>query len=584
MLRQLALVSLGLVTSLPFLGAQQPTLIKDINTVPVGSGSTNTKGSYPNGLHLHEGLVYFAADDGKNGWELWKTDGTAAGTNMVMDRKVPKNAFVFAVISLGKRLLFHTTDALKGGQFWPTGGQLWATEGTAATTKLLTTMHLDLSPFRLIALGDFALFQSQSGPTVGTGSTGYSLWRTDGTPKGTFKIKMAKPVMYFYNPVEFKRRVYFAGSNVLLNNKPDYELWVTDGTASGTKLVKNLETGSSTLSPYSSFPHDFMPMGGELFFTASTGFKERLWKTDGTAKGTVLVNPVPRNSSVYQRCSSKLTVVGNKLFFGMNGRLWVSDGTGAGTKATGPTFRSPQGQGTLCLGPFVAFHEGVLFGAFVLGHGQELWGSNGSNFGMTDIAPGPASSYPRDFFQVGERELFFSAWTNGNGRELYSINRNLQVRLRHDINKRPVGPISYSSSSAPTEFTMLNGRVIFAADDGNKGRELWVLFPGATSQPLGRGCGVGSTAPTLRSLDDPVLGRNNTYTMAGATPKAGGLVFVGLPARRSVPYPGGCRLYVDLGTVHVPVSVRTKGNGTWSTRSSPACCSACLPTSRNSAC
>src|SRR5262249_24296428 len=54
-------------------------MVKDINS---GSGD----GAYgTNNLTPVNGLLYFRATDGVNGWELWRSNGTAAGTDMVKD-------------------------------------------------------------------------------------------------------------------------------------------------------------------------------------------------------------------------------------------------------------------------------------------------------------------------------------------------------------------------------------------------------------------------------------------------------------------------------------------------------------------
>ena len=52
-------------------------MVKDINP---GLGDSG-----PSDLTNVNGTLYFQADDGVHGFELWKSDGTAAGTVMVKD-------------------------------------------------------------------------------------------------------------------------------------------------------------------------------------------------------------------------------------------------------------------------------------------------------------------------------------------------------------------------------------------------------------------------------------------------------------------------------------------------------------------
>ncbi len=54
-------------------------------TVMVKDIFPGLQSSFPNSLTVMNGLVYFRANNGAHGVELWRSDGTAAGTTMVKD-------------------------------------------------------------------------------------------------------------------------------------------------------------------------------------------------------------------------------------------------------------------------------------------------------------------------------------------------------------------------------------------------------------------------------------------------------------------------------------------------------------------
>ena len=85
------------------------------------------------------------------------------------------------------------------------------------------------------------------------------------------------------------------------------ELWKSDGTAAGTVLVKDIDPGAGTRS------RTACNVGGTLFFAADDATSGReLWKSDGTPAGTVLVRnpPVPDHSY-----PGSLTTWDGTLFF-----------------------------------------------------------------------------------------------------------------------------------------------------------------------------------------------------------------------------------------------------------------------------
>jgi len=101
------------------------------------------------------------------------------------------------------------------------------------------------------------------------------------------------------------------------------ELWRSDGTAGGTVLVRDINTGASDSSP-----SNLTDVNGTLFFTADNMVNgQELWKSDGTAAGTVLVKDIVAGSG--SSSPSSLTNVNGTLFFtadnGVNGmELWAS--------------------------------------------------------------------------------------------------------------------------------------------------------------------------------------------------------------------------------------------------------------------
>ena len=159
------------------------------------------------------------------------------------------------------------------------------------------------------------------------------------------------------------------------------ELWKTDGTEAGTVLVKDINPGSSYSGfPYDSHPSSLTAVGGTLFFTADDGTTgQELWKSDGTAEGTVLVKDIRPGSSnygyPYGSDAYELTAVGGTLYFtandGVHGQeLWQSDGTEAGTVLVMDI--RPGGDGSSP--DYLAFVNGALFFAANDGrNGLEPW-------------------------------------------------------------------------------------------------------------------------------------------------------------------------------------------------------------------
>ncbi|WP_274518323.1 ELWxxDGT repeat protein, partial [Microcystis aeruginosa] len=154
-----------------------PFLVKDI--FPGLSGSS------PGYLTVVGNTLFFRANDGVNGTELWKSDGTAAGTVLVKDIRLGSGGsdpgFLTAV---GNTLFFRSLDGVNGQE-------LWKSDGTAAGTVLVKDIRLGSggsSPYYLTAVGNTLFFRSLDGVN------GQELWKSDGTAAGTVLVKDIRPV------------------------------------------------------------------------------------------------------------------------------------------------------------------------------------------------------------------------------------------------------------------------------------------------------------------------------------------------------------------------------------------------------
>lgn len=267
------------------------------------------------------------------GCELWKTDGTPGGTVLVKDIMAGAgNSEPSRLQVMGSHLYFSAADipTMVGSNVVPGNFELWRTDGTTAGTKLVA----DLTPGLLSTgfAGNFAATSSTLffAANAAVNSIGIELYKSDGTEAGTVFVKdiFQGPGWGLRLGAELAAigdTVYFGATD----GKNGVELWKSDGTSAGTVMVKDILPGSGGSSP-----SVLRVAGGRLWFEASDGTTGReLWRSDGTAAGTQLVRDLaPGTSSSTPRA---MTGFAGRVFFYTESfsdrELWVTDGTTAGT-------------------------------------------------------------------------------------------------------------------------------------------------------------------------------------------------------------------------------------------------------------
>lgn len=505
-------------------------IVKDINP---GQLSNDL---YDEGVVLG-GQFIFPADNGTGG-ELWRTDGTQAGTVLVRDinpgsaSSTPTGSFVF-----DNKLYFGARDDIHGRE-------LWVSDGSEAGTKMLK----DIRPGTGDGLTsiEFAVFKGELYFQGNDGNNGRELWKTDGTAAGTVLVKNFGSGSS--DPGGF---TVFGDSLYLTADGPQGdELYKSDGTSAGTVLVKDINPGSR-----GSFVGTFAPVivGGQMFFMANDGIHGyELWKSDGTEAGTTLVKDIePGEDNSFPGVGIE---IGGVLIFlaGQTGtglELWKTDGTPEGTTILKDIYPGNQDS----LRSLYGFNSNSVFGGELYFdahdgvHGRELWKTDGTEAGtvlVVDLVPGPEGSTPIGFAQIGEKLLFsagnFSKYSSINSVELYrlgvdpamvtaTMTDTLSVDVNNDGKVNPGDTLKYTTTLSVGSEADADGVLYTQTIDANS-----TIVPGSVSTSQGT-VFTGSN------------GGNSLSIGLGSVP-AGSVVSIAYSVRVKDPLPTGVSQISNQGT------------------------------------
>jgi ELWxxDGT repeat protein len=472
-----------------------PRLVKDI--YPGAAGSS------PGGLLEFNNTLFFSANDGVAGFELWSSNGSSGGTLLVKD------------VTIGATGSFPRRFIKAGNQFFFTANRtvfaedLWVSDGTTAGTRKINGVNPANFDFTNLATLNGRLFFVN-----GAGDFVDELWSSDGSDFGTSLVREIGTLSFTgAKPRDLTRagnHLYFSADDGISGR----ELWRTDGTEAGTELVSDIALGGSQFFPNESNPENLTALGDRLFFTANDGFFGiELWVSDGTDFGTQLVREIVPGYNVLNGSGpSNLTAVGSNLFFTVNDEfsgdeLWVTDGSFSGTRLVRDILPGIGGSGPRNL---TAVGGTIFFTANDGLTGYELWKSDGTTEGtvrvkdiLTPSGPdfdGTAGFGPQNLTAINNK-LYFSAETfTSNGRTglepWVSDGTEAGTVMIADIQTNEL----FFPGSEPSGFTAVGNQIYFSATRDGNGSELWAVEPASGA---GTGSGSGGSGSGTGSAQNP---------------------------------------------------------------------------------
>jgi ELWxxDGT repeat protein len=459
-------------------------------------------GSSPDWLTAVSTTLFFSADDGTNGVELWKSDGTPGGTTMVVTGggigpagagSNPNELFNF-----NGTLFFSADDGTNGFE-------LWKSDGTSGGTTIVTPgggINANPGPSASSSPHEFTNVNGTLLFAAFTGNSGNELWKTDGSPTGTEPVMDINPGNTDNPPFEdssnpgeltsIGNTVYFAAYDGGINGA---ELWKSVPPYTAATMVKDINTNNAGAD--SSNPMQLTNVGGTLYFNADDGTNgQELWKSDGTPGGTTMVPAGGIYPGATGSSPDSLTDVNGVLFFaaddGTNGtELWRSDGTASGTTLVEDAIPgggiNPGSAGADGSFPDdLANVNGTVFFAADDGtNGTEPWKSDGTPSGtkmVKDGIPGANGSSPQFFANVNGT-AFFQAVDDTNGIELWKSDGTASgTAVVEDA--VPGGGINPGiADSSPDSLTNVAGTLFFSAQDAPNNTELWKATIEGPPQP-----------------------------------------------------------------------------------------------------
>lgn len=452
--------------------------------------------------------IFFTANDGLNGHELWKSDGTPDGTVMVKDLcegfcgSNPKN-----LCDVNGILFFTAYESDKGTELWRSDG----TEKGTYRVKDINTGSSNFSPRYLTKMGNLLFF------TAHDGTHGAELWVSDGTEKGTSMVKDIIPGGSGAHPQMLTAsagKLYFKCSSAQGGKE---ELWCSDGTNEGTK--KTGEYGFIHSMSISETEH-------RLFFVSENSIPgvKKIFEFNEYRPGWASAKVHHSGSSMLKMSRSGTSKIffsegasvygfdlqtGEKVQLLIPGKALINDLYLIGEQCIYTvTVNGPQNRltyfsritngtvkGNLMLADWliadpVFFDKNIFFSRkgnekeAVLYYSRGMQ-NEGIDAGVRKVSP--EIYRPQNFCILGNR-LFFTAEDQVNGKELWFTDENGKLEMLKNINTRGLSTSPFNLTASGTNLFFMTGQtegnlVLWGTDGTGKGTRIIHDFGQAYESP-----------------------------------------------------------------------------------------------------
>jgi ELWxxDGT repeat protein len=390
-----------------------------------------------------DGRLYFTANDGVHGAELWSLDARPESLRRLSDFGDP-GAVVSDLQKTGERIVFQVSQR-SGRKIWSSRGDLkttgpltgcsggcpfpkgtladlgegrfafygnnrrgdgfWVTDGTGAGTLLLQRPDRGHDLVQSVATGGRALFEINDEYDTG------ELWVTDGSPAGTFLAAHGGPRWSHYYGWAGALWAGSAGGRLVFPALPEGEiydatLWSTGATAAASRPILPAQAGKS------SQPRHLAPFRDGILLqdcAASDRGELRFVRGLETTRLLEIRSPCPAPVSA----PVDLGAFALLLVYGENGdALWSTDGTPAGTVALVPAEGPDQPDEVVPFGGQAAFWLAVPVPVNQV-QGQ-LWTTDGTPGGTRKLLDFPVGVDRNAFTGIGGRIYFFDQEQQGD--------------------------------------------------------------------------------------------------------------------------------------------------------------------------